>query len=51
MLYGIGLVLVLISASFVGGNAIVPMVIAVIGATLMVLGGEVKHGTKADAKR
>ena len=44
MLYGIGLVLVLASASFVGGSFLVPMVIASIGATLMVVGKEVKHG-------
>lgn len=44
MLYGIGLVLVLVSASFVGGSFLVPMVIAAIGATLMVIGMEVKHG-------
>lgn len=44
MLYGIGLVLVLISASFVGGSALVPMIVAATGATLMIVGEEVSHG-------
>ena len=44
MLYGIGLVLVLVSASFVGGNVLAPMLVAAIGATLMVVGKEVSHG-------
>ena len=44
MLYGIGLVLILVSTSFVGGSALVPMIVAAIGATLMVIGKEVGHG-------
>ena len=44
MLYGIGLVLVLVSASFVGESVMVPMIVAAIGATLMIVGKEVSHG-------
>ena len=44
MLYGIGLIMVLVSASFVGGSFLVPMVIAATGATLMIVGKEVSHG-------
>ena len=44
MLYGIGLVMVLVSASFVGGSFLVPMMVAAIGATLMVVGKEVRDG-------
>ena len=44
MLYGIGLVIVLLSASFVGGSVLVPMIAAAVGATLMIVGEEVSHG-------
>ena len=51
MLYGIGLILVLLSASFVGGSFLVPMIIAAIGATLMIVGMEVRDGKKANTAR
>lgn len=38
MLYGIGMVLILLSAAFVGGSAAVPVTMAAIGLVLMVLG-------------
>ena len=44
MLYGLGLILLLISGAFVGGSAVVPVVIAGTGAMLMVIGKEVEDG-------
>ena len=38
MLYGIGLILLLLSGAFVGGSAAVPVTMAAIGLVLMVLG-------------
>lgn len=49
MLYGIGIVLLLVSASFVGGSVIVPVTIASVGIVLMSKGG--KHGNKAHTER
>lgn len=51
MLYGIGLLILLLSASFVGGSVIVPATMAVIGITLMKLGRRFDNGTKENAKR
>ena len=51
MLYGIGLMLVLMSAAFVGGSVIVPVVIAAVGASLMVIGKEASHGKETDSAR
>ena len=51
MLYGIGLVLVLVSASFVGGSFLVPMMVAAIGATLMIVGKEVSHVNQNNTER
>ncbi len=46
MLYGIGLMLLLISASFVGGSIAVPMAIAGMGIVLMSLGRRATNGKK-----
>lgn len=51
MLYGIGLVMLLLSASFVGGSVIVPVTIAAIGIILMRLGRGFGHGTKKNTER
>lgn len=51
MLYGIGLMLLLISASFVGGSVLVPMTIAFIGIVLMSLGRGPGHGKENDTER
>lgn len=51
MLYGIGLIILLLSASFVGGSVIVPMAMAVTGIVLMRLGRRGTDGKHADAKR
>ena len=51
MLYGIGLVLVLVSASFVGGSVIVPVTIASIGIVLMANGRRPNNGKKANTTR
>ena len=41
MLYGIGIVLLLMSGAFVGGSTAVPVMVAVAGITLMMLGKKV----------
>ena len=51
MLYGIGLVLVLVSASFVGGSVIVPVTVAVVGVILMALGKGARHGKQTITER
>lgn len=38
MLYGLGMILLLLSVGFVGGSIWVPMVIAIVGMTLMSVG-------------
>ena len=50
MLYGIGLVLVLVSASFVGGSVVVPVTIAAIGIALMSIGRRLTNGTEENAE-
>ena len=44
MLYGIGIVLLLVSASFVGGSVIVPVGVALIGIGIMQLGRRLDNG-------
>lgn len=44
MLYGIGLILLLMSGAFVGGSVVVPVTIASVGFVLMVLGGRSENG-------
>lgn len=39
MLYGLGIVLLLLSVGFVGGSAVLPVAIAVTGIALMMVGG------------
>lgn len=50
MLYGIGLILLLLSASFVGGSVIVPATMAAAGIGLMWLGRRFNN-ENADAER
>lgn len=38
MLYGIGLILLLMSSAFVGGSALVPVTMAAVGIALMKVG-------------
>lgn len=38
MLYGIGIVLLLMSGAFVGGSAAVPVAVAAVGIALMMVG-------------
>ena len=38
MLYGLGLILLLVSTAFVGGSAAIPLVMAVTGIVLMKVG-------------
>ena len=40
MLYVIGLILLLLSVGFVGGSALVPVIIASVGIALMMVGKE-----------
>ena len=51
MLYGIGLILLLLSASFVGGAVFVPVTIAFVGVCLMRLGRRENNGTKSNTER
>lgn len=51
MLYGIGLIILLLSASFVGGSVIVPMTMAFVGIALMSLGRRASNGKYKNAKR
>ena len=50
MLYGIGLILLLLSASFVGGSVIVPATMAAVGIGLMWLGRRFNN-ENADSER
>lgn len=38
MLYGLGIVLLLMSVAFVGGSAVVPVAVASVGIALMMVG-------------
>ena len=51
MLYGIGLVILLLSASFVGGSVIVPVAMALVGIVLMKIGRGSDNGKYANTKR
>lgn len=44
MLYGLGIMLLLLSGAFVGGSAVVPLVVAGTGAILMIIGKESHNG-------
>ena len=46
MLYGLGLILLLLSGAFVGGSVLVPMTMAVVGVGLMSIGGRSNDGKK-----
>lgn len=46
MLYGIGLVLLLLSCAVESESLIVPVVVAVIGIVLMCIGGDEKNETE-----
>lgn len=43
MLYGLGIVLLLVSGAFVGGSTAVPVAVAVTGMVLMMVGKKVSH--------
>lgn len=51
MLYGIGLVMLLLSASFVGGSVIVPAAMVGIGIIFMGLGRRFDNGTEKNTER
>ena len=50
MLYGLGIILLLMSAAFVGGSVAVPMAIAGTGIVLMSLGRRTTNGKKNAAR-
>ena len=50
MLYGLGIILLLMSAAFVGGSIAVPMAIAGTGIALMSLGRRATNGKKNTAR-
>ena len=49
MLYGLGMVLLLLSAAFVGGSVAIPVAIAGTGIVLMSLGRRATNGKKNTA--
>ena len=51
MLYGIGLMLLLLSTAFLGGSALIPVGIATIGIALMVFGRRIDNGTEENTER
>lgn len=50
MLYGLGIILLLMSTAFVGGSVAVPMAIAGTGIVLMSLGRRTTNGKKNAAR-
>ena len=50
MLYGLGMVLLLLSVAFVGGSVAIPMAIAGTGIVLMNLGRRATNGKKNSAR-
>ena len=51
MLYGIGILILLLSASFVGGSVVVPASMALVGLVLMTFGRRSRDGKYANTKR
>lgn len=51
MLYGLGMILLLLSGAFVGGSAAVPMVIATVGITMMIFGRRPANGREENPER
>ena len=51
MLYGIGLIMLLLSAAFVGGSVLVPAAMAAIGIVFMRLGRRFDNGTEKNTER
>lgn len=43
MLYGIGMLLILLSSAFVGGSPLVPVVMVIVGGTLLFIGKEAEN--------
>lgn len=43
MLYGIGIMLLLLSSAFVGGSVAVPVTMAAVGFVLLLIGKKVEH--------
>lgn len=46
MLYGLGLILLLLSSAFVGGSILIPMAMATMGVGLMSIGRRSNDGKK-----
>ena len=51
MLYGLGVIVLLLSLAFTGGSIIVPVMMTLIGVGLMRLGRRFDNGKKTDAAR
>ena len=51
MLYGIGVILILVSAAFCGGSVLVPVTIAAVGTALMFVGRRAGNGKYTDTER
>lgn len=51
MLYGIGVMMILLSAAFCGGSVLVPVTMAAVGTALMFVGRRTRNGNNTDAER
>lgn len=51
MLYGIGVMLILLSTAFCGGSVLVPNMIAAVGLTLVLIGRRSKNGKYTNTER
>lgn len=51
MLYEVGLILILVSAAFCGGSALVPVTVAAVGTALMFVGRRRHNGNNTNAER
>lgn len=51
MLYEVGLILILVSAAFCGGSALVPVTMAAVGTALMFVGRRRHNGNNTDTER
>ena len=51
MLYGIGVMMILLSAAFCGGSVLVPVTMAAVGIALMYVGRREHNGNYTDTER
>ena len=51
MLYGVGVMLILLSTAFCGGSVLVPNVIAAVGLVLVLIGRRSRNGNNTNTER